>query len=64
MSDSEFGFIVSQTIHENDSWKHVLSDKTLYITDVENNCVCKIKGKKQLLEMCNALGLVGTGVRL
>ncbi len=47
-----------------DTWEHALEGMTLYISDENNEIVCKIEGKKQLLEMCKAMGLVGTGVRL
>lgn len=64
MKNTELGFTTSQTIYEGDDWKHVLEDKVLYITDKDNNLICKISGKDQLISMCKTLGLVGTVIKL
>jgi hypothetical protein len=59
---SDFKFFSSQSVVS--GWSHVFEGKELYIVDSDNKVVCTISGKEQLLQMCDALGIVGTGIVL
>ena len=55
---------VSEKQESESGWSHVFENRDLHIVDSNNNIVCTISGKEQLLDMCESLGIVGTGVVL
>ncbi len=54
--EGKYKFIAVQEVEEHELYKHILEDKTLYITD-ENDKAIATLGQTDIVAMLRALGL-------